>query len=86
MAYKNQNGQPRERCMVAAYSLVNDFGATQEAVAKVMITTQGTIANWVKEVKLKREIQSLQAQLEDARAYTDTLAEQLQVVEHPRLN
>lgn len=34
--YENKGGQPRDKCMIAAYALINNFGAEQTAVASVM--------------------------------------------------
>ncbi len=80
--YKNQGGQPREKCMVAAFSLVNNFGATQSDVAKVMKCSQGTIANWVKEVGYRKEISGLKNELEHAESYIQHLANELNLIEY----
>jgi predicted transcriptional regulator len=80
--YSNKGGQPREKCMVAAYALVNNFGATQAAVAEVMGCSQGTVANWVKEVGYRKEISGLKNELVAANGYIDELANQLQLIEY----
>lgn len=77
MVYKNRNGQPRERAMVAAYSLVKEFGATQSSVAEALGCSQPTITNWVKEVGHKAEVEGLKKDLDDARAYIQELHEQI---------
>jgi hypothetical protein len=84
MKYKNKGGQPREKAMVAAFSLVKDFGATQASVANVMACSQGTIANWVKEVSYKKEIYGLQGELNGAREYINELASELNLIEFKR--
>lgn len=73
MVYKNNAGQPRERAMVAAYSLVTHFGAKQTDVAAVLGCSQATIANWVREVGHQREIRELQRELDDANEYIEEL-------------
>lgn len=80
--YENKGGQPRDKCMVAAYALVNDFGAKQKSVAEVMGCSQGTIANWVKEVGFRREISGLKSERLKANDYIKELATQLKVVEY----
>lgn len=80
--YQNKAGQPREKCMVAAYALVNNFGATQAAVATVMKCSQGTIANWVKEVGFRKEIRGLKNELTKANDYIADLADQLNLIEY----
>lgn len=77
MVYKNRSGQPRERAMVAAYSLVTQFGAKQKDVAAVLGCSQATIANWVKEVGFQKEITGLQRELNDANAYIEELQHML---------
>ena len=73
MVYKNKAGQPRERAMVAAYSLVTEFGATQKDVATALGCSQSTVANWVKEVGFQKEITGLQRELNDAKVYIEEL-------------
>ena len=77
MVYKNKNGQPRERAMVAAYSLVTEFGSTQESVAKALGCSQPTIANWVKEVGHQATVAGLQRELNDAKAYIQELHDEM---------
>lgn len=84
MAYKNKAGQPRERAMVAAYSLVTDFGGTQADVAKVLGCSQATIANWVKEIGYKKEIAGLENDLRDAKGYIKELRHEMRALEHKK--
>lgn len=77
MVYKNRSGQPRERAMVAAYSLVTQFGAKQKDVAAALGCSQATVANWVKEVGFQKEITGLQRELNDANAYIEELQHML---------
>lgn len=80
--YVNEGGQPREKCMIAAYALVKNFGATQSAVAEVMKCSQGTIANWVKEAGYRKEIAGLRNELAQANDYIEELADQLNLIEY----
>jgi len=80
--YTNAGGQPREKCMIAAYALVKNFGATQASVAQVMGCSQGTIANWVKEAGYKKEIAGLANELSQARDYIADLADKLNLIEY----
>lgn len=77
MVYKNKGGQSRERTMVAAYSLVKDFGAKHKDVASTLGCSQGTISNWVKEVGYQKEIRGLQNEMADAQEYINELHSQL---------
>ncbi|WP_240127581.1 helix-turn-helix domain-containing protein [Proteus mirabilis] len=79
MAYKNKGGQSRERTMIAAYSLVEQFGAKQKDVATALDCAPSTIHQWVKDIRYQREISDLKYQLDDARDYIDHLADQLQL-------
>lgn len=80
MAYKNKAGQPRERAMVAAYSLVKDFGGKQADVAKVLGCSQATVANWVKEIGYKKEIAGLEHDLKDAKSYIKELRHEMKAI------
>ena len=82
MAYKNKAGQSRERAMVAAYSLVTDFGGKQVDVAKVLGCSQATVANWVKEIGYKKEIAGLEYELKDAKGYIKVLRSEIKAVEY----
>ena len=84
MAYKNKGGQPRERAMIAAYSLVKDFEGKQADVAKVLGCSQATIANWVKEVGYKKEIAGLEYELKDAKSYIKELRTELKGIEYKK--
>jgi transposase-like protein len=79
MLYKNKAGQPRERAMVAAYSLVTEFGARQEDVAKTLGCSQGTIANWVKEIDHKKQVSGLERDLKDAHEYISQLKDEMKL-------
>ncbi|OGB50990.1 MAG: hypothetical protein A2496_08420 [Burkholderiales bacterium RIFOXYC12_FULL_60_6] len=68
--------------MIAAYALVNNFGAKQKSVAEVMGCSQGTIANWVKEVGFQKEISGLKNELIKANDYIEDLAGQLNLIEY----
>lgn len=80
--YQNKGGQPREKCMIAAYALTKNYGATQEAVAGALGCTQGTIANWVKEISYKNEISGLKKELSAANNYIGKLANELNLIEY----
>lgn len=77
MVYRNKKGQPRERAMVAAYVLVKDFGAKQKDVAQVLGCKQPSISSWVKEVGLRKEIDGLQRELDDARGLVEILRSEI---------
>ncbi len=79
--YKNEGGQPREKCMVAAYVLIENYGASQEDVAKVMKCSKSTIHYWYKEKKNQEIIANLQNQIACAKEYIDDLAGQLNLIE-----
>lgn len=81
MVYKNSNGQPRERCMIAAYSLAEDFGAKQSDIAKVMNCSQSTVSSWIKEARYKRSISELTAEIEDANEYVQQLTYDLHLTD-----
>ena len=73
MVYKNKGGQSREKTMIAAYSLVRDFGANQQAVANTLNCSQSTIANWVKEGDQQVKLQGLERELAEAKDYIQEL-------------
>lgn len=77
MVYKNKGGQSRERTMIAAYSLVKDFGAKHKDVASALGCTQSTISNWVKDVGYQKEISGLKNEIADAQDYINELHHQL---------
>lgn len=77
MAYQNKNGQPRERCMLAAQVLADDFGAKQADIAKVMGCSQSTVCSWAKEIRYKKDIAYLESELEHAQKYALELADDL---------
>lgn len=84
MIYKNKGGQPRERAMIAAFSLVKEFKGTQADVAKVLGCSQATVANWVKEVDYKKQIAGLEYELKDAKGYIKELRTELKAIEQKR--
>lgn len=77
MAYQNKKGQPRERCMLAAQVLADEFGAKQADIARVMDCSQSTVSSWAKEVRYKKDIAYLETELEHAHEYALELAENL---------
>lgn len=77
MVYKNKGGQPREKAMVAAYALVTKFGSKQTDVAAALGCSQSTVNAWVKEMKLRAQINSLERELEDATSYIEDLRSEL---------
>jgi hypothetical protein len=83
VAYQNIKGASREKAMLAAYVLVNDFGSRQVDVAKLFRNTegkpvsQGTIHQWVKEIGFQKTIRDLSNELAEAHSYALTL--QLQI-------
>lgn len=79
MAYQNKKGQPRERCMLAAQVLADDFGATQADIAKAMGCSQSTVSSWTKEIRYKKNIAYLESELEYAHEYASELADDLQL-------
>ena len=82
MKYQNKGGQPREKAMIAAYALVKNYGAKQTDVARTMGCSQGTIANWVKEVSYRNEINGLKNELITAQDYINDLASELHLIEY----
>lgn len=80
--YVNAAGQPREKCIVAAYALVTRYGANQAAVANVMGCSQSTIASWVKEARFREEINGLRGELEASRDYIQDLSNELGYIEY----
>jgi len=73
MGYINSGGQSREKTMVAAYALVRKYGAKQVDMAKIFGCSQATIANWVKEISYREQIQGLERELQDASSYIDDI-------------
>ncbi len=86
MVYKNKAGQPRERAMIAAYSLVTDFGGKQADVAKVLGCSQATVSNWVKEMSYRREIVGLERELKDAKGYIKELRNEIKTIGHEQVD
>ncbi|MFI3219266.1 MAG: hypothetical protein QX189_09110 [Methylococcales bacterium] len=82
MKYQNKAGQPRQKCMIAAHALVTKYGATQSAIADVMDCSQGTIANWVKEVNFRQTINNLENENRAAQEYINDLAGELNLIEY----
>lgn len=68
--------------MIAAYALVNNFGAKQHDVAVVLGCSQGTVANWIKEVGYQKKISGLRSELSSAHNYIEELADQLNLIEY----
>ena len=55
-----------------AYILNREMGYTQNAIAKLMGVSQGTVSNMIKEFELQTKIRNLQKDLDDARAIIET--------------
>lgn len=51
-----------------AYILNREMGYTQNAIAKLMGVSQGTVSNMIKEFEFQTKIRNLQKDLDDARA------------------
>ena len=66
MSYKNSKGQPREKCKIVAYSLINEYGAHQSSVADVFGVSQSTASNWNKEVGFCKKVHDLENALRGA--------------------
>jgi predicted transcriptional regulator len=86
--YKNEGGQPREKCMVAAYVLIENYGASKKDVAKVMKCSQSTIHYWHKEKKQEETnkknaeiINNLRNKIDCAQEYINDLASELNLIE-----
>jgi len=82
MVYKNSGNQPRERAMLAAYALHQDFKAKQTDIAKVLGCSQSTVANWCKEMKLRNQIENLKTERDQAHDYIETLHNEIKLIEH----
>jgi len=82
MVYKNKGGQSREKTMVAAYSLVREFGAKQQDVANTLNCSQSTIANWVKEGDQQVKLQGLKHELTEAKDYIQELLNNNNLLAH----
>ena len=50
------------------YILNREMGYTQNAIAKLMGVSQGTVSNMIKEFEFQTKIRNLQKDLDDARA------------------
>ena len=51
-----------------AYLLNKEMGYTQKAISELMKTSQSTISNMISEFELKKQINDLQNELDEARA------------------
>ena len=51
-----------------AYILNREMGYTQNAIAKLMGVSQGTVSNMIKEFEFQTKIRNLQKDLDDERA------------------
>lgn len=80
--YTNNGGQPRDKCMVAAWALVSQYGAKQADVAKALGCSQATVANWVKEVRFQKEISGLKGELNKANDLIESLADELHLIQY----
>ncbi len=77
MRYENRGGQSREKTMLAAWSMVRQYGATQADVARALRCSQSTVAQWIKEIDYERKIRNLEAELADAHKYIEQLQHEL---------
>lgn len=59
--------------MLLAYVLWNEFNAKQTNIAKVLNVSEGTISLWLKEMRLRAEIHTLQNELNEVRAIANGL-------------
>ncbi|MBU5353198.1 hypothetical protein KQI74_12940 [Paenibacillus barcinonensis] len=57
-----------DRHQAMAYVLKHEFGYKQKNIADLMEVHQSTISNAIKEFKLKKQIQDLSFELEEARS------------------
>ena len=58
---------PREKAKMLAYVLWNEFNAKQVNISKVLNVSEATISLWLKEMRFKAEIHSLQKELNEVR-------------------
>ncbi|MGD9663444.1 MAG: hypothetical protein AB7U63_19530 [Porticoccaceae bacterium] len=63
----------REKAKLLAYVLWNEFNAKQTNIAKVLDVSEGTVSLWLKEMRLRAEIHSLQQELNEVRAIASGL-------------
>jgi predicted transcriptional regulator len=63
----------REKAKFLAYVLWNEFNAKQTNIAKVLNVSEGTVSLWLKEMRLRAEIHSLQQELNEVRAIASDL-------------
>lgn len=82
MVYRNKNGAPREHAMFAAYSLSKDFGAKQKHIAAALGCSQPTVALWVKEMAMRKEIGELKRELKDSKGLVKQLERELRALGH----
>lgn len=66
----------REKAKFLAYVLATEFNAKQTNIAKVLNVSEPTISLWLKEMRLRAEIHSLQQELAEARAIASGLQAQ----------
>ncbi|EOG7634381.1 TPA: hypothetical protein PX735_003457 [Vibrio cholerae] len=58
---------PREKAKMLAYVLWNEFNAKQVNISKVLNVSEATISLWLKEMRFRAEIHSLQKELNEVR-------------------
>lgn len=71
----------REKAKLLAYVLWNEFNAKQTNIAKVLNVSEGTISLWLKEMRLRAEIHTLQKELTEVREIASGLQAQ-GLIEH----
>lgn len=71
----------REKAKLLAYVLWSEFNAKQTNIAKVLNVSEGTVSLWLKEMRLRAEIHSLQQELNEVRAIASGLQAQ-GLIEH----
>ncbi|ENM5863959.1 hypothetical protein NTE24_004008 [Vibrio mimicus] len=59
--------EPREKAKMLAYVLWNEFNAKQVNISKVLNVSEATISLWLKEMRFRAEIHSLQKELNEVR-------------------
>jgi len=71
----------RDKAKLLAYVLWNEFNAKQTNIAKVLNVSEGTISLWLKEMRLRAEVNSLQQELKEVRDIANGLKAQ-GLIEH----
>lgn len=77
---------PREKGKMLAYVLWNEFNAKQVNISKVLGVSEATISLWLKEMRLRSEIHSLQQELDEVRQIAIGLQSQGKIEQRPSFN